>query len=482
MDLSKILLKASIPKDSYISPSLDGFTDLNQPRHITVTSGDGVEKKYVIVANKQGDAILKAGKINYQLDGVDKEVEAIISGQQILLFIIPGEDLSRVKWTYTINKHASGSIKNEEVINLSSGSMPFTVTAPGNKVQTYQIEVKAPVKLTAGAGISRRMFYKSSADLNFSTNNNTSIAVSGDYLIVLHRTLPSVLKVYNRFTGAYVKDMVQPIASPQIFQIVNDAKGHIISTTYTAINGTFQVYKYQDVNDSSPVRLMGYVHVAPAGVTSGDRALGRKVRAYGDFNGEAVLVSSIANTPYFYRWKLKNGEMLSTSPELVRMNDVPELVGVQNSIQPLGLTSTSNYFAGFQNNQLRYMSGAGQTMLNAIDVENAGYIGALNYTEFNNAKFIGAADLRQVGTTYDIARLIVYDISNPVNFSLTTANSNFSDFRIYASEEFKSSGANGNGTSDVCFGLSADGETMQAYLLLTNGGVLAHEFTKYSIK
>ncbi|MEJ5055390.1 DUF5018 domain-containing protein [Sphingobacterium sp. MYb382] len=482
VDLTKMLLKASIPKDSRIVPSLDGFTDLTSPKNITVVAGDGAEKKYVVVAVKQGDANLKSAKISYKQDGEEKLADGIINGDKVIFFILPGIDLSQAKFSYVLNKHASGSIKNESVVNLTSGTLPFVITAPGNKVKAYTVEVREPIKLAVGAGINRRLFFKSSADLGFSTNNNTSIAVSGDYLIVLHRTLPSVLKVYNRFTGAYVKDMYQPIASPQIFQIVSDAKGHIITTTYTGLNGTFQVYKYQNVNDTAPVRLMGYVHTPPVGVTTGDRALGRKVRAFGDFNGDAVLVSSIANTPYFYRWKLANGVIASTTPELVKMNDVPELIGVQNSIQPLGLSSSSNYFAGFQNDQLRYMSGASQSVLNNIDVDQAGYAGALNYVEFNNAKFLAMADLRLIGTFYDAARLVVYDITNPTNYLLKTSNSNFADFRIFASEEIKAGVSNGNATSDVCFGVSADGETMQAYLLLTNGGVLAQEFTKYSLK
>jgi hypothetical protein len=476
VDLSKLLLKASIPRDSYITPSLDGFTDLTTPKIIKVVAGDGAEKQYVIVANKKGDASVASAKIAYKSTSGDEViVDGIINNGKITFYVMPGENLSAAKLTYVINKHAQGSIANGATVNLTSGSTPFTVTAPGNNVIKYNIEVKEPVKLAQGVGISRRLFKKIGADFSFSTNNNTGFAVSGDYLVLAERTNPSNLRVYNRFTGAYVKNMVNPITGAMIFQIAADSEGHIITTTYTAVNGTFQVYKYQDINDTAPVKLFAYVN-NNVGSLTGDRALGRKVRIFGNLNGDAVIVSAIAATNSFYRWTLSNGAVVSATPEFVQMNGVPATIGLQNSIQPLGTSASANYFASFQGG-LRYMNGT-NNVVNIVDVEGADYVGSINYFEFNNAKFLATTQLR---SPFDAGKLVVYDITNPANFVLTPLNSNFKDFRIYSSELFTGS-TNGNATSDVCFGKSADGETMQVYMLLTNGGILAQEFTKYSDK
>lgn len=477
VDVSKLLLKASLPKDSHIVPSLNGFTDLSTPKTIKVVAGDGTEKEYVIVANKKGDASVTAAKIMFtSTSGEESTIEGIINNNKITFFVLPGEDLSLTKFTYAINKHAQGSIANGTVINMNSLSKSFVVTAPGGKVNDYTLEVKEPIKLISGVGISRRLFKKPGSELSFSNNNNTSLAVSGDYLVLTERTNPSNLRVYNRFTGAYIKNMVNPITGAMIFQIASDDQGHILTTTYTAVNGTFQVYKYQNIDDSSPVRLLTYIN-NNVGSLTGDRALGRKIRIFGNLNSNAILTSAIAGTNSFYRWKIENGAIASSIPEMAQMNSVPTIIGLQNSIQPLGVTSSSNYFASFQGG-LRYMSG-NNNVLNTIDVEGTGYIGSINYFEFNNAKFLAAAHLNVVGSSYDAGKLVVYDISNPANYLLPATSSNFNDFRIYSSEEFLSS-INGNATSDVCFGKSADGETMQVYLLLTNGGILAQEFTKYS--
>lgn len=477
VDLSKLMLKASIPKDSYIFPSLDGFTDLSTPKTITVRAGDGTEKMYIVKANKQGDANLANAKISFlNSEGVENVVEGIINNNKVTFFVLPGEDLSSTKFSYSINKHAEGSIANDALINLNSLSMSFVVSAPGNRVNNYILEVKEPIKLTQGVGISKRLFKKQGTDFSFSNNNNTGFAVSGDYLILTERTNPSNLRVYNRFTGALVKNMVNPIVGSMIFQVANDSEGHIMTTTYTAVNGTFQVYRYQSVDDVNPVRILSYVH-NNVGSLTGDRALGRKVSVLGDLNSNAVIVAPIASTNSFYRWKVVNGVIVNSVPEFVQMNSVPATIGLQNMVQPLNTTTASPYFASFQGG-LQYMSGT-NSVLNIFDVEGAGYIGAINYFEFNNAKFLATSQLSLVGSYYDSGKLVVYDITDPSNYVLNSKSSNFNDLRIYSSEPFIST-INGNATSDVCFGKSSDGETMQVYLLLTNGGILAQEFTKYA--
>src|SRR5690606_40705198 len=41
VDLTKMLLRASIPTDAKVSPNLNGFIDLSTPKQMTVTSGTG---------------------------------------------------------------------------------------------------------------------------------------------------------------------------------------------------------------------------------------------------------------------------------------------------------------------------------------------------------------------------------------------------------------------------------------------------------
>ena len=42
-------------------------------------------------------------------------------------------------------------------------------------------------------------------------------------------------------------------------------------------------------------------------------------------------------------------------------------------------------------------------------------------------------------------------------------------------------GQNGNGTGDVAFGASEDGNAVQAYMLTTDNGIMGYEITRYDI-
>src|SRR5690606_2620310 len=55
VDLTKMLLRASIPTDAKVSPNLNGFIDLSTPKQITVTSGTGEVQTYTVQAIKQGN-------------------------------------------------------------------------------------------------------------------------------------------------------------------------------------------------------------------------------------------------------------------------------------------------------------------------------------------------------------------------------------------------------------------------------------------
>jgi hypothetical protein len=84
--------------------------------------------------------------------------------------------------------------------------------------------------------------------------------------------------------------------------------------------------------------------------------------------------------------------------------------------------------------------------------------------------------------TYDLNRvfLTVYDVTNRSLLSLPASDPNFSKLNVFTSPEFSAPVKNGNGTSAIAVGFSADGNAMQVYMLLTNGGILAYEFTLYA--
>ncbi len=62
---------------------------------------------------------------------------------------------------------------------------------------------------------------------------------------------------------------------------------------------------------------------------------------------------------------------------------------------------------------------------------------------------------------------------------LPPTDPNYSSLNVFTSPTFTGT-ANGNGTADIAVGFSNNRERMQVYMLLTNGGIMAHEFTNYA--
>ncbi len=100
----------------------------------------------------------------------------------------------------------------------------------------------------------------------------------------------------------------------------------------------------------------------------------------------------------------------------------------------------------------------------------------IDYIKFNNANYL--AVVRSSGTTARV-HLSMFDVTNPSRITTPTGDPGYSSFQVYTSEAMTGT-TNTNGTGDLAYGYSPDGERMQVYMLLTNGGIMAHEFTRYA--
>src|SRR5690606_35901128 len=91
VDLSKLLIRATVPSDAKISPSLADFWDLTSPRTLTGTAGTGDAKAYIVKANKQGNTDVSRAVLTYEDEsGSLQEVDAIILGDKINFSLVPG--------------------------------------------------------------------------------------------------------------------------------------------------------------------------------------------------------------------------------------------------------------------------------------------------------------------------------------------------------------------------------------------------------
>lgn len=483
-DIKKIIVRSTIPTDASMSPALGTSMDLTNPVGLQITAGNGSVSKYVLVAKRVADLNLRKATVTYTENGAAQTLDAIINNttREAIFYVIPGTDVSSVKLTTELNPHSTPSIANGTTINLNQ-NIQFTVKGIDNSTQTYTLKAVEPVKLAYGVGISRLMWKKSSTELTgFTTNdNNRSMAVSGDYLILALSTTPSTYKIYNRKTGAYVQDMAAPPGSLRSFAIANDSAGHILISSWAPKNSVFYVYKYNDPFDASPVKLIEWTNNNPTGI-AGDGGVGRRINVYGDVNKNASIAATAGVSNITYSWRVANGTLVSNTPASLAYASITGTWSFYVEAQPVSVAANGDYFINYPA-EIALVNGATNGRTTAFTTETS-VVGtshmSMDYFNFNNANYLAILTFKNGGSVK--AGMSLFDVTNTSNISLTSTSAGFSSFRVFASQEADdlTATANGNGAADVASCYSADRERVYVYILLTNGGVAAYEFTKYA--
>lgn len=479
VDITKLILRATIPTDATMSPTLGNVVDLSKPLEITVTAGNGAQSKYVIVAKKVGDVSVTSARIEFTTGGTTEAVDGVVQANEILFYVLPGTDVSNATLTYEINKHSKASVTYGASVNLSQ-NVPFTVTGIDNKAKTYTLRAVEPVKLAYGAGINRKLWTKAGAELGFTANNEVCLAVSGDNLVLTRRTTPAKFSVFNRFTGAYIKDMYNPFTATN-FQVISDTADHILACSWAPKNSKFTLYRYNDVDDAAPAKLVEWTNNNPAAIT-GDGGVGRRVNVYGDLTKDAVIMAPAGQSAVIYKWRIVNGAAVSQTPEVITYKSVTGgssvFMGYYAEAQPIGTSANADYFINYQF-EVALVNGTTHERMAALTLPYpVVFTMPTAYNRFNNAnylsivKYINSYDLNQV-------QIALFDVTKTSMMGLPPTDPNYSALNVFTSPTFTGT-ANGNGTADIAVGYSNNRERMQVYMLLTNGGIMAHEFTNYA--
>lgn len=478
VSLSKIIVRSTVPADAVVTPVLGQVMDVSKPFNLSITSGAGVSKKYMVVSRKVGNTSVYKAWIRFQADGSDQEIEAVINGSDVIFYALPGTDLSKVVLNLQINKHSTTSITSGTEINLSQ-DVPLTITGVDGGKKVYQLKAVEPLKLNYGVGINRKLWTKTGAELGFTKDNETGIAVSGDHLILVVRSNPSKYRVFNRHTGEYLQDMTVPFAGLAM-EMVADEQGNLLGANYVGLGGRFFVYKWKNALDPNPVKLIEWTNNTPRAANSPawGMGVGRSINVYGSVDGSAVITTTGTATNAFQKWTITNGQLVSNTPETVIYKGVGTgNLGVWSEAQPISAAADGNYFMAYA---------AGVKLVNGVTHEDMSalalgwpvvYTRPVAYAQFNNAnflavvKFVNSYSLNQV-------QMSLFDVTQTHRFSMSPSDEAYGSFNVFNSALL--SGTTNPGTADVCIGFSADKERMQVYTLLTNGGIMAHEFTKYT--
>lgn len=477
VDLKNLILRTSIPVDATITPALGTPMDLSKPLTLTVTSGTGTSRQTVVVVRKVGDLSVKKVEITFG----GQTLEAVANGDELIFFVLPGTDLSAATLNVQVSRHSRTSIASGEVINLTN-PVPLTVTAVDGTTKTYTLVAREPRRLDYGVGINRKLWTKTAADLGFATHMEVGLAVSGDHLVMVTRTNPAKYTVLDRATGNKVGQMTLPFTGLS-FQVVNDSVGNLLGASWAPKNSKFLLYKWKNALDPAPVKLVEWTNNNPAAVSL-DGGVGRRVNIYGDLDKDAVIMATVGQSKYIYKWVVRNGVVQSQTPAVVEYKSVTggstTFMGYYAEAQPVSADDNANYFINYQF-EIALVNGATNERTIAVSNEPSAY-GVFHmptdYARFNNANYLAIVKYME---TYDLnkVRMSLLDVTNPSNLSIPASDPRFSSLNVFNSD-LLTGAVNANGTADIAIGFSPDKERMQVYMLLTNGGIMAHEFTKYA--
>jgi len=478
VDLSKVLLKASIPVDSRIEPSLEGISDLTKPINISVIAGDGSSKQYVIVANKKGNTDIVRASINFEdQTGVPQEVDAIIVGNVVNFSIVPGTQLVNPKLTYSLNKHAQGSITNGSTINLAT-DLPFTVTSAGDAKRTYSLKAVDAVKLPKGirANSAKIMFAKKlNADLGITVNNMTnSLAVVGKHLVLNTRGENSVY--INAFTGEKMGaiELGDKKGGLKNFNNTSDDAGNFFLNNLVPNDGNvFKLYRATSVD----APLVPYIEWDAAG-----KKLGRRVSIIGDVTKNALITAPFhgEGDKTFARWQVTNGALVSNTPTIVTISDYQWSNNNIDIIYTNPLDPTNEYYGvGYSDNRLARFNGVTNSVAANLERLEPNFIAiSVDFINFNNGKYVAYNHINSFDWgSADQVFLIDTEGGFSGNPSLATTPG-----LVWAAPKgtYGRSGtlqpANANGTGDVIMAVSDNGFYLYLYFMFTNGYVVGVQY------
>lgn len=498
VDLSNLILRLPVSVGAKVIPTLGVTMDLRKPLPFSVIAQDGTKKEYVLVASKVGNLeVLKAEIqfLNSDLTWSTKEAEI---KNDTVIFLVNTEisDVSKAKLVLEINKHSEASIKNGSEIDLQK-NIPLLITGVDKSKKTYTIETRMPKILPYGIGEKRLLWRKNYSELSNFPTDARSVIVSGNYLILVDGSKTGApYLLYDRFTGNYVKNLPNPPAPGiRTMTMANDSAGHFIVTSWSGSAGNYKVYLYKNVEDT-PQLLIDWKVDDGIGI-------GRRLNIYGDLTKDAeIIATGGGGSHHFRRWVIRNGNLENNNPEKVTYESTTQFWD-GTEVQPVGVstsTKKSNYFISLfgidgateGTRGIQWADGASNTLLtqfNAYPSLNGVAQISLEYIRFNNANYLANIKFSNYSwqNLYENvdASLCLFDVTKKSYYNLTPSDALFSKFLVFTSNLTLSVNPNNNprdgrGNADICYCLSEDGNSLYIYTVLTDGGVMAYQFTKYS--
>lgn len=486
-DLSKTYLLASIPTGAIITPGLGNLRDMTQPLDITITAADGSRSQYTLIANLKKSDVAEITEFSFQIG------ENVFNGictpeNKTVTYLVPTPDLiDIIAATPTVGKFEvspRAKIVSPDITKPLdfSKDVKIQIQAQDESIQEWTIVQAAPVILDYGFGYTRKKWQLSADEVKIGSSLDfRGMTVTSNYLVLQDRYMEHLL--FDKETGAFVGKTPKPSDLNDSnkaagMYVASDEAGKLVAGSFGGwtTGSNFVVYYYKDGETADPKRILQ---------VSGLGDCGRKFAVAGNLSsGTAFIYASKGKGSVVYRFRFVDGEYKDKTD--IAVTSPNAAFTYMCTPVPLGKTATSQFILVDQ-----VANGLGSVSLHAADggmisqmTDNAkcmggGITGDGKCFTFNNATYLMYSD--QSGDNLK-ARLRIYDITKLDNFSMTEGDPRFqSEFLKFTSPDLIVSASNGNGTGEVAYDLSADGESMFVYQMLTAGGVAKYELTKIKI-
>lgn len=218
---------------------------------------------------------------------------------------------------------ANNYIANPAIPSIADFTKPLTVTVydpSGGKSVYYVKLVLIPPKITI-----TEMWFKTALSLPIDgpPDGIDALAVSGNNLLLIDGddilAQTGKLKVYNKMTGAFVKNI--PLPRSFVRQVASDDAGHFIITRYNIYGAGFEVYYYDNIDATPKLILNSIDGECPANT-------GKKVTVTGNLKqGKAYIYATVCNVYGFEKgdadyciWEFNDGVPVSTTPVIRRFS------------------------------------------------------------------------------------------------------------------------------------------------------------------
>lgn len=464
-DLTHMRVSANLDDNVIIEPPLL-YMDFTKENTITVTDQAKNKKQYKVVAEIRKSAAAFITGFEF----ADLGISGVINEESKTISIITFEAIDDALANVTLSHGATMSPDpTKEALDYDSG-VEITITAQnGTSTSVYTVKKAMVSKTEFGMrpGSARILWAKKlNSELGIVPLNVTGgIAATQKHLVINTRGESSIY--LNRKTGEIEGrlNMDNIVGGLDNFYTTADDDDNILVCNLAPNAGAFKIWKISSVT-AAPELFIEW---------TGDEKLGRKISVKGSIDKDAIITAPIfAAGNQFFRWQVKNGVLVSATPETVTIGGIE---ASWNNNCDVVYTDPSNpnsdYFAAYYAKpyKLAWVDGTSNAAKAwGPEIVSNWISNAVDYTVFNDCPYVVQNSINSFTWGSD-DKIYLYDASSTNSISSPIWET---PIGIYGGKD--NAGQNANGTGDVALKVSKDGYYMYLYFMFTNGQVVCVQY------